>query len=236
MWGIGWNPPAKPSKKAKGKLPAAKARIHLAAKLTGAGLKSIPGRTARLKAIYLLQIAAEIEHALMVQYLYAAYSLNERFAEGRDDRLHSIVTRWKRDIRTVARQEMAHLITVQNLLLALGAEANLDRENNFLLHPDAYPFPVRFEPLSLRSLAKYVVTESPELNEIDSRRDRKMLKQAMELAKSDLVKINRVGVLYVALYESYLFALAALSEEIWLRKIKRLLLWSRSPIDVFRSA
>ena len=36
---------------------------------------SIPGRTARLKAINLLQIAAEVEHALMAQYLYAAYSL-----------------------------------------------------------------------------------------------------------------------------------------------------------------
>ena len=38
-------------------------------------LPSIPGRTPRLKAIYLLQIAAEVEHALMAQYLYAAYSL-----------------------------------------------------------------------------------------------------------------------------------------------------------------
>jgi predicted butyrate kinase (DUF1464 family) len=33
-------------------------------------LPSIPWRTARLKAIYLLQIAAEVEHALMAQCLY----------------------------------------------------------------------------------------------------------------------------------------------------------------------
>jgi hypothetical protein len=198
MWSIGWNPPTPTKTTKKG--------------ANWAGLKSVPGRTPRLKAINLLQIAAEVEHALMVQYLYAAYSINEEFAQGRDDLISSTVSRWKRDICAVARQEMAHLITVQNLLMALGTDVCLDRENNFELHPDEYPFPVCFEPLSLKSLAKYVVTESPELSQISSRSERRSLKKASRLLRRDLrtrhpdfqEKINRVGVIYLTLYWLFL--------------------------------
>ena len=73
------------------------------------GLPSIPGRSARLKAIYLLQIAAEVEHALMAQYLYAAYSLDESFKQSQGGEAAQIVDRWKRDIRLVARQKWAIL-------------------------------------------------------------------------------------------------------------------------------
>src|SRR5215472_16808322 len=90
---------------------------------------SIPGRTAHLKAVYLLQIAAEVEHALMAQYLYAAYSLDETFNQGDGSETTQIVDRWKRDLRVIARQEMAHFITVQNLLISLGAEVDVNREN-----------------------------------------------------------------------------------------------------------
>ena len=44
-----------------------------------------PPLTKRDSAIFLMQIAAEIEHALLVQYLYAAFSLN-RTAPGAPDR------------------------------------------------------------------------------------------------------------------------------------------------------
>lgn len=210
MWGIGWNP----SSAAELATRRGRGSHSLAEKVCAAGLTSVPGRTARLKAIYLLQIAAEIEHALMAQYLYAAYSIDEQFAEGRDDRLLAVVNRWKRDIRLIARQEMAHLITVQNLLISLGADIYVNRENNFLLHPDAYPFPVRFEPLSVKSLAKYVVTESPELSEIHSKSDKRVLEQAMKMVKTDLkMKINRVGVVYLTLY--WLFQKSDSSEGRW---------------------
>ncbi len=168
-------------------------------------MTSVPGRTARLKAIYLLQIAAEIEHALMVQYLYSAYAIDAHFAEGRDDELLATITRWKRDIRTVARQEMAHLITVQNLLIALGAEVYVSRENNFLDHPNEYPFPVCFEPFSVKSVAKYVATESPEPKEVSSRHDKALLNDALKMVKDNLkTKINRVGVIYLTLYWLFL--------------------------------
>jgi Ferritin-like len=204
MWGIGWNPSAKPPKGTKQLISPPKTPHTLAAKVWETGLTSVPGRTARLKAIYLLQIAAEIEHALMVQYLYAAYAIDEQFAEGRDDDLLATIMRWKRDIRTVARQEMAHLITVQNLLIALGAETYLNRENNFLDHPNEYPFPVSFEPLSVKSLAKYVATESPERKEV-SRRDKLLFDDAWSMVKAESkTKINRVGVVYLTLYWLFL--------------------------------
>jgi hypothetical protein len=205
MWGIGWSPSEGSSKGIKQSVGRAQPQDSFAAKIRETGLTSVPGRTPRLKAIYLLQIAAEIEHALMVQYLYAAYGIDELSGESRGDKLLATVMRWKRDIRIVARQEMAHLITVQNLLISLGAETYLNRENNFSEHPDEYPFPVSFERLSVKSLAKYVVTESPELNEVAFEKDRKLLMDALTLMNAESkIKVNRVGVIYLTLYWLFL--------------------------------
>jgi len=76
MWGVSWMEPTKvaPAPKPRAAKPPEE---DWREKIRKMGLPSIPGRTTRLKAIYLLQIAAEVEHALMVQYLYAAYSLDE---------------------------------------------------------------------------------------------------------------------------------------------------------------
>lgn len=179
MWGVGW--------------------------YRQSGLPSIPGRTPRLKAIYLLQIAAEVEHALMVQYLYAAYSLDETFNQADGSETTQIVDRWRRDLRLIARQEMAHFVTVQNLLISLGAEVYVNRENNFSDHPDAYPFPVRFEMFGLESLARYVATEAPSKEEIESQETKRRLDKVLSVADHNAkAKINRVGALYTALYWLFL--------------------------------
>jgi hypothetical protein len=68
-------------------------------------------KTPKQDVIGLLQLAAEVEHALMVQYLYAAASVHGQTPEGVDA---------SRDIAVVAIQEMGHLVTVQNLLLAIA--------------------------------------------------------------------------------------------------------------------
>jgi hypothetical protein len=168
-------------------------------------LPSIPGRTARLKAIYLLQIAAEVEHALMAQYLYAAYSLDEALLKFTASAALPQIDRWKRDIRLIARQEMGHFVTVQNLLISLGADIYVNRENNFSDHPDAYPFPVRFERFGLHALARYVATESPAPEQIRSPATRAELKRILRLANRDQKnKVQRVGVLYAALYWLFL--------------------------------
>lgn len=204
MWGVGWRPPEK--EPATSKLKRAElTQEDWREKIRETGLPSIPGRTARLKAIYLLQVAAEVEHALMVQYLYAAYSLDEAFGQSDGTETTQIIDRWKRDIRLIARQEMAHFVTVQNLLISLGAEPYVNRENNFSDHPDTYPFPVRFEKFDVNSLARYVATEAPAKEEITDPATRTKLEQVLKLAdQNSKTKINRVGVLYAALYWLFL--------------------------------
>lgn len=104
----------------------------------------------RDELIFLLHTAAEIEHMLLVQYLYAAYSTADTpLGRGAHDVLAG-----------VAREEMGHLLCVQNLLIALGGPLNFDRED----HPfnALYPFRFRLEPLSVGSLARYVLAEMPD--------------------------------------------------------------------------
>lgn len=139
------------------------------------------------KARILLESAAEVEHALLVQYLYAAFSLKGT-AEFTDPAQGSAVQSWSSTLHHIARQEMGHLMTAQNLLLALGLPPNLERED-FPPQKDLYPFAMHLEPLSQRSLAKYVVAESPEdVAGIDD-----ILAQATQSAGAS---INHVGVLY----------------------------------------
>ena len=67
-------------------------------------------RASRTKRIRLLRIAAEVEHALMVEYLYAAFTL--RPGPGTNKYRNALVT--------IAKQEMGHFVTVQHLLCPVG--------------------------------------------------------------------------------------------------------------------
>lgn len=107
----------------------------------------------RDEAVFLLTAAAEIEHALMVQYLYAGYSL--RVSIGPNVKLLQDL------VLQIAREEMGHLITVQNLLQLLGGPFNFNREHSPYAS-EIYPFRFKLEPLTLDSLAKYVIAESPD--------------------------------------------------------------------------
>src|SRR3954447_25967073 len=108
----------------------------------------------RDEAVFLLTAAAEVEHALMVQYLYAAYSVRVRGPNAAElQKVQDLLLQ-------IAREEMGHLITVQNLLHLVGGPLNLGRDRA----PHAseiYPFRFTLEPLTLDSLAKYVTAESP---------------------------------------------------------------------------
>jgi len=111
--------------------------------------------------IQLLHIASEIEHALMVQYLYAAYSLNDErrnLSPAERDK----IAQWRKLILSVAKEEMGHLLTVQNVLCLLGGQMELVREN-YPFDSAFYPFPFRLERLSLGSLACYVYAEMGEM-------------------------------------------------------------------------
>lgn len=115
------------------------------------------GMTWRDFVIRLLHIGAELEHGLMVQYLYAAYSLGGDHLSREEQRE---VQQWQDLILTVAREEMGHLLTVQNLLCLIGGPVTFEREN-FPWDGPFYPFPFTFEPLSRSSLAAYVFAEMP---------------------------------------------------------------------------
>ena len=79
--------------------------------------------------IYMLCQAAELEHGIMCQYLFAAFSLKESEDEGLTPDELAAVTRWQRQILSVAAGEMLHLALVHNLLSAIGAAPHLSRPN-----------------------------------------------------------------------------------------------------------
>jgi hypothetical protein len=137
--------------------------------------------------LMLLHVAAEIEHSLMVQYLFAAYSMGGPQVPAH---LRDRVRRWQEVVLGVAKEEMGHLITVQNLLTALGGPVNLDRED-YPWGSDFYPFAFSLRPLSARSLATYVVAESPDTWSGPEADEIKRL--AAETAGQ---YVNRVGSLY----------------------------------------
>jgi hypothetical protein len=113
--------------------------------------------------IYTLGKAAELEHLVMCQYLYAAFSLKESAAEGVPDDLLPTVKRWRRELLEIGEQEMLHLALVQNLLAAVGAAPRLAHPN-FPLPPRAYPAGVQIAllPFGEPALRHFAFLERPE--------------------------------------------------------------------------
>jgi hypothetical protein len=107
-----------------------------------------------LELLRLLREAAEVEHMLMVQYLYAGFSLKPRYQAliGEGDANAS-------SFLGVAIQEMQHLSSVNRLLMALGGAPHFRRQS-FPYESHIYPFPFTLESVSQHSLAKYVYTEA----------------------------------------------------------------------------
>ena len=114
--------------------------------------------------VMLLHVGAEIEHGLMLQYLYAAWSID---VDGAPDEWRRALRGWQNSILAIAKEEMGHLITVQNALMLLGAPPNLGR-SDFPWDVDYYPFPFCLEPFSRDSVAVYLFTEMPSEEELRS--------------------------------------------------------------------
>jgi hypothetical protein len=136
--------------------------------------------SAREKAKELLRLAAGIEHALLAQYLYVGYS-------------SEVV---KKTCVQIATEEMAHLMTVQNLLLLLGLPPTVRRADRQDTTQDPIvPFDLRFEKLSKQVLARYIVTESPAFD-ASNPLPPVVLQQA---GAGHVTMIAKVGVLYALL-------------------------------------
>jgi hypothetical protein len=127
----------------------------------------------------------------MVQYLYAAYSLNVDSATEAEREKARI---WQEQILEIAREEMGHLATVQNLLRLIGGPLSFERQD-CPFQSDFYPFPFELEPLSVTSLAKYIVAEMPEHTAIPEIEEIKSLATKGNAGKA----VNRVGKLYEAI-------------------------------------
>src|SRR5260221_13498326 len=122
----------------------------------------------REQLIYLLREAAELEHTIMCEYLFAAFTMKQRLDEGLATAQLEAVDRWRTTILTVAKQEMLHLTLVQNLLTAIGAAPHLSRPN---LPTAAKHFPARLQsalsPFGEQALRHFLFLERPEGRALD---------------------------------------------------------------------
>jgi hypothetical protein len=113
--------------------------------------------------IYMLCQAAELEHGIMCQYLFAAFSLKQRADEGLTAEELDAATRWRRTIAHVATEEMLHLALVQNVLSAIGAAPHLTRPN---LPAPAHHYPagvnLTLVPFGEPALQHFMFLERPE--------------------------------------------------------------------------
>lgn len=134
----------------------------------------------------LLWDACELEHQLMLQYLFAAFTLR-KFADapGAEAQLEAN-RRWGSTIMLVARQEMEHLALANGILAAIGEDPFFPRDNipsqtryftgeNRMMareaedgpppppeEPKPLDIPFLFERFNLPTMARFVCAESPD--------------------------------------------------------------------------
>src|SRR5947207_1206611 len=85
--------------------------------------------TTREQLIYLLSQGANLEHSLICQYLFTAFSLKQSTWEGVTDAQLKLIEGWRGTLYNIAVQEMLHLAQVSNLLTAIGGAPNFQRDN-----------------------------------------------------------------------------------------------------------
>lgn len=114
----------------------------------------------RADLVSLLTTAAEVEHSLMVQYLFAALTMKQGTNEGLSEEQLVRVTHWERLILAVARQEMEHLGLVANLLTAIGAAPSLTRPD-FPYPTSLYGHVMELTPFSQATVHRFACFEKP---------------------------------------------------------------------------
>ena len=116
----------------------------------------------REQLFHLLAEAAEIEHTLMCSYLYAAFSLKTRPEDGLSPEELEAVGRWRETIVSVAIDEMAHLLLVANLSIAVGGRPHFTRPN-FPVATGYFPsgVVVRLTPFDRDTLDHFIFLERP---------------------------------------------------------------------------
>lgn len=114
----------------------------------------------REELINALAEAAEIEHGLLIQYLFSGFTVKKRAEEGLTAPQLAASRRWQGIIFRVAVEEMGHLGTVCNLHSAIGVAPHFSRPN-FPQETGYYPFPFDLVPFSDEALYRFQVFELP---------------------------------------------------------------------------
>lgn len=177
-----------------------------------------------LELARILKEISEVEHSLMLQYLYAGFSVKPEYS--------SIVGSGAPDSTSligVAVQEMQHLGSVNRLLVELGVAPNLGTQD-FPFEYEIYPFSMTLEPLSLASAARYAYCESPPIQYAanSSRSGEDQIYQGIvdrELGKN--LKINRVGSVYEVVIDMFADATSesqvAIDRDYWIEELRRIM-------------
>ena len=154
--------------------------------------------------IYTLGKAAELEHLIMLQYLFAAFSLKQNVSEGLTAETLAAVQRWRKTLLGIGEQEMLHLALVQNLLTAVGAAPRLARPN-FPMPAYSYPAGVRIEllPFGEAALRHFAFLERPEGMDVEDAEGFEAIEQAVALPHDEhdeivphLQEFDTIGQLY----------------------------------------
>jgi Ferritin-like len=111
----------------------------------------------------LLIQAAQLEHLIMCQYLYASFSLKTEPDDGLTAEQADAVGRWHKTLTGIAIEEMLHLALVANVMSAIGAAPSLTRPN-FPRRSEYLPPGVRFAllPFGEAALTHFLYLERPE--------------------------------------------------------------------------
>jgi hypothetical protein len=164
----------------------------------GAGLEH------REALIYTLGKAAELEHLIMLQYLFAAFSLKQTVEEGLTPETLAAVVRWRKTLLEISEEEMLHLALVQNLLTAVGAAPRLARPN-FPMPAYSYPAGVRIEllPFGEAALRHFAFLERPEGMDVEDAEGFEAIGEAVALPHDEpdeivphLQEFDTIGQLY----------------------------------------
>ncbi len=154
--------------------------------------------------VYTLGKAAELEHLVMLQYLFAAFTLKQGENEGLTSDTLAAVRRWRKTLLEIAEQEMLHLALVQNLLTAVGAAPRLARPN-FPMSAYAYPAGVRIElvPFGEAALRHFAFLERPDGMDIEDAEGFAAIEEAVALPHGgsdeivpQLQEFDTIGQLY----------------------------------------
>ncbi len=149
----------------------------------------------RVRLAELLAEAAELEHNVCCQYLYAGFSLKKNPDEGGITwpQLEKMRV-WGATIMMIARQEMEHLALVCNLQTAIGEAPEL-RRPDYPLSTNYYTLnvPSILEAFNPAAIARFVLFEKPA--EPDPERWSRFLQLASELGL-DASPNDTIGALY----------------------------------------